>query len=489
MEPAAPIASGTPQAPGTPRGPVALSLIATSLGTYWFVAFAGSSAVSHALPGGGASPPYSLVLHPAPLVVVALLWAATLAGGAGTWLALRAVRGGWTPAPHILLAAAAVATVAFVIVPPVNSDDVYSYAAYGRMAATGRDPYTTTAQDLPADPVAREVTKPWRDTPTVYGPIATAEQTLVMRAAGRSVRLGVVGLSALGALAFLATAGILDRYAGDAAARTRAALCWALNPLLLFQLVGGAHLDTLGILALVLAIGLAESSRTAAAGAAIGAAIAVKLTGGIAAIGLAWSLRHEPRRLAQLVAGGVLIVVPSYLLAGGTTAFGQARKASRFVSFASWWRPIVVALETRMDSGPARQVVSTLALLAFLVVARLLLRVLPPTAPGLERLAGMLFAVTLAWLVTAAYTLPWYAAWAWPLLALMAAGDWDHVLLAWTAALTIAYIPGRDVQLPAGLAGMTSGLRSAFGPAALLTILVATIVLAARTGGSADPAA
>lgn len=489
----------------TPRGRAPLALIAASLCGYWLAAVSGPSAVSRPLPSGGLLPPYSLGLHPSAWLVIPLLWAATAAGAGGSWLALRALRRGWSPRPSLLLTVAAIATIAFAIVPPVNSDDAYSYAAYGRMAAIGRDPYTTAPRDLPADPVARAVTPPWQGAPSAYGPIATGEQALVMKLAGTSVRWGVFALGALGALAFLATAGILDRYAADDAGRRRAALCWALNPVLLFQLVGGAHLDTLGIVAVLAAVILLgkrfgasagapvkagnAAGAALAAGAAVGAAIAVKLTGGVAAIGLAWSLRRDLRSLSRLVAGGVLVVVPLYLLVGGLTALGQVRRASRFVSFASWWRGLAVPLEAAFGAGTARQVISILALVAFLSLTWLLWRGLPAAADGIPAAARYAMAPTLAWLLTASYTLPWYAGWAWPLLALVVASRWDDVLLAWTTVLTFAYIPGRVTLLPTGLGGVTRWVRSGVGPVALFAILLAAVLLATRaTDRSTDPA-
>lgn len=484
--PSAPASAERQTSSGTPTGRAAIACIAASIAGFWLVAVAGPSVVSHELAGGGWLPPYSLDTSPAPWLVVAGLWGATLAGTAGTWLALRAINNGWRPRPRGLLAAAAVTTVAFAVVPPVNSDDVYSYAAYGQMAATGRDPYTTAPDDLAGDPVADAVTPPWREEPSVYGPLATAQQAAVMRAVGTSVRWGVMGLSALGALAFLMTAFVLDGYAGDDAGRARAALCWGLNPLLLFHLVGGAHLDVLGVLGLVGALGLYARRRVTFAGAALGSAIAIKLTGGIAAIGLAWPLRRQPKRLAALMTGGVLVVVPLYMLAGGLTALDQARTASRFVSHASWWRPIAVRLDAAVGVTSSRRITSLLALAAFLALGWLLARTLPDEGARIRCAARWAFTPTLAWLLTSTYTLPWYAAWAWPLIALIAASRWDDILLAWTAVLTLAYIPGRDVDLPAGLAGVTRWVRAGLGPLSLMVLLGAAVVLARRAGPSAD---
>ncbi|MEO6715108.1 MAG: hypothetical protein ABIM89_17005, partial [Mycobacteriales bacterium] len=299
-------------------------------------------------------------------------------------------------------------------------------------------------------------------------------------------RGGVMTLAALGALAFLATAALLDRYADDDAGRRRAALCWALNPLLLVNLVGGAHLDALGVLAMLVAVGLFARRRWGTAGAALGVAISVKLSGGVSAIGLAWALRKQPKRRAALVAAGVLVVVPLYALAGGLRALGPARAASRFVSHASWWRPLAVRLDDALGVTTARRITSALALAAFLALAWGLARALPATGDGIPRAARYALAPTLAWLLTAPYTLPWYAAWAWPLLALVVASRWDDVLLAWTAVLTIAYIPGRAVALPAGLAGAARWARAGLGPAALAGILFAALLLAVQAPRSAE---
>src|SRR5215470_3332928 len=55
---------------------------------------------------------------------------------------------GWRPNPrHLLLASAAIVTV-MVCLTPVGSSDTASYAAYGRIAATGGDPYTTAPSAL-----------------------------------------------------------------------------------------------------------------------------------------------------------------------------------------------------------------------------------------------------------------------------------------------------------------------------------------------------
>jgi len=463
------------------RGYIGLTLIGSSIALYWVTGLLGPSAAQHPLAHGGWLPPYSLDLEPSPLTVTVLLYAATAAGTVGLLLAWSALRRGWSPRVGRLLAGSAVTAVAFVVVAPMASDDVYSYAAYGRMVVIGRDPYTTRPIDLPDDPVIGQVPEVWQDAPSVYGPVATAEQALVMRVAGRSVRAGVMGLAWVGAAAFLATVAVLDRYAGSPAARQRAALFFGLNPLIGFNLVAGAHLDALLALAVVAAV-VTVARRPALAGALAGVAVAIKLTGGLAAVGLAWHLRRRPRALAALVGAGVLVVVPAYLLAGGLTALDQARRASRLVSHATVWRPFAVRLDQAVGFATSRQVVSSVSLAAFVALAVLLWRRLP-SAPGVPA-AHAALAPTLAWLLAATYLLPWYHGWAWPLLALLVWSWWDELTLASTAMLTLAYVPGRDVAT-GGVTELLRLVRAGVGPVVLGAVIVAAVVMAlSRTARS-----
>ena len=101
------------------------------------------------------------------------------AGTAGLGLCLHAGRRGWPARPGVMLAAGLIAAAAVALVPPFGSSDQLSYAAYGRMVATGHDPYLTTPAMLArlGDPVARAV-QDWRHSPSVYGSLATGGQAL-----------------------------------------------------------------------------------------------------------------------------------------------------------------------------------------------------------------------------------------------------------------------------------------------------------------------
>lgn len=436
-------------------------------------------------------PPYWISADPSPWLVTALLLTAIGLAVVGLVLGLRALADGWRPDLGRLSVLGLVAAVAMILVPPMGSADVLVYAAYGRIASLGGDPYRQTASHLAAtgDPIGRAVEAPWQHTTSIYGPLGTAEQWLAARLGDASTHATVFVLAALGALAFVLTGLILDRLAAvrstdPAAARARVALLWSLNPLLLFEVVNGAHIDSIGILFAV--AGLALVSRSALlAGLAAGLAIDVKLSFGLFAVALIWALRRAPRRLLALAAGGLLAVGLGYAWTG-LHALGQAGTASRFVSFASPWRLLVAPFEAVLDDRLARNLITVLAWLVFALVTLLLARSLPtavgaggatktpdqdgspvgssgrddPTPIAIRTAAALGF----AWLLTATYSLPWYDVVAWAPFALLAASRWDWLLIARTGILAAAYVPGRVLPLPAVLDQSTKQLRGAVAP-------------------------
>ena len=476
---------------GTPYA--ALVALAGAIGLVLVVGALGPSAVAPPLPGAGAWPPYALSAGPPPGLVVCLLALAVVLGTLGLLGTESAIRRGWAPAPRRLLAAGALAVGVLALVPPIGTADPQSYAAYGRLVVTGHDPYTSTPAQLAAtgDPVGRAVEPPWQHTPSVYGPLATAEQALVAKVAGTSVRTAVALLAALNALAFLLTGVLLDRLAGryDDVARRRAALLWTLNPLLLYQVVAGAHLDALVALGIAAAL-LALRRSPLLAGAVAGGAVLVKAPAVLVAAGLAWTA-HRAGRLA-VVLGLALVVLPAYALAG-RHAPGQLSRASRLISAATPWRLPAHVLDPLLGAGTSRRLIGVLALLLAAALAIVLYRGLPPAradATGRDgetsRATRAALVLTLGYLLAAPYALPWYDASAWVLLALLPASAYDRILLARTATLSLAYLVGRVVPLSDPVRIATAVLRGGVAPVVLALLIVAAVIESRRRPGSAS---
>jgi hypothetical protein len=489
------------------------------------VAVAGPSLMEPALPGRPGPPPWSLAIHPAPPAVVALAAAAIAAGTASLALTLAAGRRGWRAPRGLLLGAGLVAVAALALVPPFGSADHLSYAAYGRLAATGHDPYTTTPAGLArlGDPVARAVTD-WRNSPSVYGPLATAGQALAALLGGTSARLTVFFLGLLNAAAFAGTGLLLHRLArGDRARQQRAALLWTANPLLLQVLVAGAHVDSQAIVFAVAAVtvfGAARRRAAAAPGGAAGPALiaagagalaglggAVKVTTALAGLGLALAVllagppgRWGVRRLLGGLAAGFAVTAGASLAVWGPGALAPAVRAGSQVSIGSPWRAVRSALRAVTGEAAAEDAVKAAAIVLAVVLLLLMLRAITAGAgagadragaelAGAELAAGAVAAVVLAWLFAWPYVLPWYDGLGWAALALLPRSRLDGLLLARTAALALGYLPGRGcypgapacaggAAVALGLGWLETVVRTGITPAVLLAATVILLVTA-----------
>jgi hypothetical protein len=303
--------------------------------------------------------------------------------------------------------------------------------------------------------------------------------------AGTSLRLSVWLWQLVVAAAFLAVAYLLDRATrGDPAARARAVVLWTLNPLLLWQLVLGAHVD---VLAAALALGalVAGVRRPLLAGLLLGAATGTKAPYALTAVGLLWGLRTLPRpvilRAVLLgLAGALAVLLPAHL-AAGPHVFDQLRTASGFTSIASPWRAIV-NLGDLVAKDALRPVVTPLALVLGLALGVLMLRrlLLPSSAAGMTA-SLVTVALSAGWVLTAPYALPWYVAIAWAPLALVPATFLDRALLAQLTVLTVAYVPGLVTGLSPGVESVTLGLRRYLAPLLLAAVVVAVVLRCVRS--------
>jgi hypothetical protein len=318
--------------------------------------------------------------------------------------------------------AAIVATIALahllaLLGPPLISQDVFGYIAYARMGALhGLDPYTHVPAEAPTDAAFAFVGWPFKHSP--YGPLFTL-------ASYATAPLGVAGamwaFKAVAAAASLGAVALVGRAAAGLGRPLRWTLAFVgLNPVLLVLAVGGAHNDTLVMLAVAAGLALsvtASRTSTARAAAAFVAGVGVKVSAGVTLPFLALSPRDARERLRALGAiAAWLAVLAVIALAGfGSGAFG-----------------FVNAL------GDQQQLVATHSIPA--ETARLL--GLSGTPAWWRHLLLVAFAAVLAWqahrcwrgaewracagwtmlalLLATAWLLPWYAIW---LLPLAAVGD------------------------------------------------------------------
>jgi hypothetical protein len=444
------VGGGHRQPAGTSPGLVSLGwLAAAGIGSSVLIMIV-VSAARHSLPVPVMPPPsgplpVELPLHlPNELVTLGLLAAAILGGGGVAAGLVAVARGARYPA-WLLITLAAVAVAALAILPPAGSTDTISYATYGRMTVLGHNPYVMTPAQLnrTGDPLGGLSHLTWHRYPSLYGPLATAEQWAAAKLGGTSATGIILWLKVWNGLAFLGVAIGLDRLLRpDPARRARAHLLWSVNPLLLWALLAGGHLDVLAAAASLLGLVLLRTedpagrvARALAAGLLVGIAADFMLTYLLFGLALAWALRRSWTALAAAAAGVCLTLVPAYLWIGWPIFHTLARRQGK-VGADTFYQ--LISAEFRHQLPP---VTSALVGVAFLALAALMLWRLPNAVPRMPAIQPAL-AITIAWLFIWYYQLPWYDTMAIAVLAVYPASRLDWAVVGQLTAGTVALMPG-----------------------------------------------
>ncbi len=450
------------------------------------VSVAGPSAVIPMIPRTWPDPPLWLPLHLSQLTVTAASYTAIALGAAGVGLGLLAVRRGARPNLRLLAAAAVTAIAVLALLPPAGSTDSLSYAAYGRITVLGHNPYVMTPQQLRAtgDPIGQQTTRNWQSDPALYGPVAITADWAAAKLGGTNIAYIIFWLKLLFALCFGAVALALDRLlSGDPAARARAHLLWTVNPLMLWAVVAGAHADGLGACLGIFGILIARvpspgarlgPGRALVAGLFVGAAIAVKSPLAPLALALAWSARHSVKALAAAAAGGVLALVPGYVIAGPQALADLVRRSGNLVTFDSFWRLFYPSFGySGMPAG-----LELIAAVACVAMAGLLAWRLLPGPSQLPAVRPALV-LMLAWLLIWPLQRPWYDAIAFCLLAVFPASrlDWLALVRAVPAAMAVA--TGAAHRHPHELTRVIAFVGLDLSPGVRLGAVIAAVVLCA----------
>jgi len=319
-----------------------------------------------------------------------------------TGLAVLARRGGRLGS---VVAVALCVQAAPLAGPVLLSTDVYTYWAYGRVAAVhDANPYAEAPERFPDDPAYARMGADWRDTTTVYGPGFTLASEAHALAVGDSPNAAAWAYRVLAFVAMLALVGLSARLSARPALAA-AFVGW--NPLLAVHFAGGGHNDA-WMMALVLgALACSASGRGRLAGAAWAAAIAIKWIPAVFLVLRALEARATRRSVRH--AGFALAAA---VLAGAASWRYGADWLRAVVPLArNLERQAVYSIPHRVSElGVPEDVAAGIFAGLFALALLWLLREAWRGRARLGLAAGLLLVAT-PWLV------PWYAVWAVPLAA------------------------------------------------------------------------
>jgi len=391
--------------------------------------------LSHVLPS----------LHNQNALALTLLYAGDVLACLGLAGMLWAHSQGWRPDPRKLLAVSAGVVAVLVSLTPVGSSDTASYAAFGRIAALGGNPYITSpAQALKHSRYLPVVGTVWKPQVSVYGPIATWVQRLAASIGGANVETTIWVLMILNGAVFLGIGWLLLKTSDDP---IRATLFWVANPVLIQQLVSGGHLDTFVAAACICAIQVARRVSgirgDVLIGVLIGLACGVKVTAVLVAVGLAWPMlrRHEWMRVALITVVSLITVAFLYSFYG-ITALKPLIAGSQWVILPSPWRLFQAILDVTVlphSPGTVSLLINLLWPIAMIVVAWFIYQRISSDQPQ-EVVAP--FALSFAWILVAPWVFPWYAALAWVALTQVPRNRMTRWLTLYTVLLAVWHSGG-----------------------------------------------
>jgi hypothetical protein len=364
---------------------------------------------------------------------------------------------GWSPNPKKVFLAAAATIAVLVNITPVGSSDTASYAAYGRIAALGHNPYVFTPIRLHGgahNAYTMLVSPQWQNTPSVYGPVATWTQLFAARIGGEKAWLTIWIILIVTGAAFVAAGYVLLRTAENP---VRAVLLWVANPLLIVELVMGGHLDALVALAAISAVVLSRRCTRVwhdlVVGLIVGVAGGIKVSAALVALGIAIPLIHD-RAWARLIRTSVvagLTTFSIYWFSYGLSALDPDRNASSQVISPTVWR-LVQAIVGHAFGKHAEAMATTAIGFSWPVLTLLLAWYMyNRLSPDVPTVVAASCALTFAWIVVANWSLPWYASIAWVTLALLPRNGLTRWLTLATGTLAMLHFNGgHPTNVPVG---------------------------------------
>jgi alpha-1,6-mannosyltransferase len=349
-----------------------------------------------------------------------------------------------------------------LIVAPMFSRDLYSYAAQGEMVARHVNPYLHGPSVMGGSPFARWVDGYWIHVPSPYGPLFLVLASLAVRLAGHSLLTSLVLLRLIAVCGVVLLAVAIPRIARRCGHDPGLAFAiGAASPLIVFTLVGGGHNDAL--MAGLLGVGVlcALANHKVAAIAVIACAGAVKAPALLAVVVLAWTWTGSstPARVrARALAGGLALsagVLTLWSFVAGF-GFGWVGDLARTGTVTSWAAPATwlgqagsfLGHHAGLQAGTASWITFSRLACAALMVAICVYVLLRIDRLGLVQGVGL---ILVAVAVLGPVLQPWYLIWGLALLACVPGALARKICLGLASVTPFMGLPG-GTQLAADIA-------------------------------------
>jgi alpha-1,6-mannosyltransferase len=349
-------------------------------------------------------------------------------------------------------------TLPMLFVAPLFSKDVYAYAAQGEMMSHGINPYSYGTNVLGATSFSHLADPLWGNTTSPYGPMFLVLDGWIVTLANHNVLASIVGLRLLEFLGIVLTgaaiASIARSYGRDPSTAVALAV---LNPLIILNLIAGAHNDALMIGLLALGYALSRRGHPVWGILVCGFAASVKVPAIIGAIYIGWNWLGPDRSIRQRIRPTATALLLAFVAMAALSeavglGWGWISGLSNPDVVRSWLDPAtgiglgLAHLVQAISLGDHTRLLLTVArgtgfALAIAIALRLLLR---SDKIGVMNALGWSL---IAFVFLGPVVWPWYASWGFVFLAVVAEGLERRLLLGLSAISCFLQLPGGTILL------------------------------------------
>jgi len=344
-------------------------------------------------------------------------------------------------------------SVPMLVIPPIFSRDVFSYAAQGEMVSHHVNPYLYGPNQLGNNSFTAPVDQLWANAPAPYGPLFLQIDGFFARITFHNELATIVLLRLLAYAGVLMIAYFIPRLASlyhrDKAEIFTLAV---LNPVTLLHLVGGSHNDALMLGLLIAGIVMAKEKRPIVAIVLISLATAVKAPAAVGLLYVGWSWLGDgvPVRLRirpVVTAGLIGVAVLGFFSFVSGLGWGWVTNLDTPGVVRSWTAPttsvafMVSGLSHLMGVGVGVGGVLTVARFFGMLIAAVvgIWLLLNSDRIGTLKALGL---TMLAFVLLGPVDQPWYLAWGILLLAPVALGRLRSVIIGLSMVTAFVELPG-----------------------------------------------